>query len=70
MTCYGMITGKLPFEGVEKNNYDVVLQGDRPTLPEEIESWIKTLLSKCWHENPEERPNFEEIVKCIGSQLS
>lgn len=55
MTCYEMITGKLPFEDLERTTYDVVLQGERPTLPKETKPWIKTLLSRCWHSNPNER---------------
>lgn len=65
MTCYEMITGRLPFENVRRNNYDVVLRGDRPELPEETKPWIKALLERCWHANPRNRPSFVEILKCI-----
>jgi len=68
MTCYEMITSQLPFEGVKKNNYDVVLQWTRPTLPEETKPRINNLLSRCWHSNLKERLNLEEIIKCIESQ--
>jgi len=65
MTWYEMIIGQLPFEDVKKNVYNVVLQGDRL---EHIESWINTLLNRCWHSNPKERPSFEDILKCIKDQ--
>lgn len=65
MTCYEMITGRLPFERVMRNDYDVVLREDRPNLPKETMPWIKELLSRCWHANPLKRPRFEEIHKCI-----
>jgi len=56
MTWYEMIINQLPFEDVKKNMYNVVLRGN---IPELIESWIKTLLNRCWHSNPKERPSFK-----------
>ncbi|KAG0614477.1 hypothetical protein M758_6G180100 [Ceratodon purpureus] len=33
MVCYEVLKGKLPFEGHPLNDYDLVLNGRRPTLP-------------------------------------
>jgi len=38
MTCYEVITGHLPFEGLRQNDYDFVLNGGRPSVPR----WYET----------------------------
>lgn len=30
MTCYEIITGRIPFEDVARTNYDIVIDGERP----------------------------------------
>lgn len=40
MTCYEILTGRIPFEDLGRSNYDVVLQGHRPELPRTISTWI------------------------------
>jgi serine/threonine protein kinase len=41
MTCYNVLTGKIPFENVAVKDYDVILlQGARPKLPSCLEPWI------------------------------
>jgi hypothetical protein len=34
----------------------------RPKLPEGIRPEVKTLIRRCWHENPDRRPELEEVV--------
>lgn len=63
MTCYEVITDREPFEGHPKNEYDIVLLGDRPELPDNIDPQWKDLVSKCWHEDPLQRPSFVAIIE-------
>jgi len=35
----------------------------RPTFPAETLSSFKELVSRCWDDNPDERPNFSEIIQ-------
>lgn len=60
MTCYEIITGRLPFEDRRRSDYGI---GDeRPELPSDIEPPLRELLHGCWHSHPSERPTFEQIV--------
>jgi hypothetical protein len=34
----------------------------RPKLPEQIRTELKNLIRRCWHEDPERRPEMEEVV--------
>jgi hypothetical protein len=66
MTCYEVITGKVPFEchRPSARDYGRVLRGNkRPTLPSWLPSPVSRLISQCWHSNPSQRPSFEFILK-------
>lgn len=68
MTCYEILTGHIPFEGEKASNYDLVLGGQRPHLPDALDSSslnckVKALIRRCWHDNPDERPTFKEILQ-------
>jgi len=65
MICYEILKGKLPFEGHPRNEYDFVLEGQRPELPKYIDDWILKLLERCWHQNPLARPSCGEILKVL-----
>jgi serine/threonine protein kinase len=67
MTCYEILTGKLPFEGHLQNDYDLVLSGCRPEVPKYVDGWILELLSSCWQADPIARPSFAEILNLLIS---
>ena len=54
MMCYEILTKKLPFEGHYISNYDFVLNGKHPIVPQYVEGWIHELLSGCWQSNPQD----------------
>ena len=62
MTCYEVVTGQIPFEDLRASDYDVVIRGERPKLPSDIEPWMRDLITRCWHPDPLERPTFHTIV--------
>ncbi|KAG0562223.1 hypothetical protein KC19_9G127800 [Ceratodon purpureus] len=68
MTCYEIITGRIPFEveGFQANDYDRVIDGYRPSLPSKCRDWVKELVSRCWHKDPTERPTFFEILEVLA----
>lgn len=63
-------TRKQPYDGV-KNPFllqSKIVGGSRPDLPTKSSlSEIKSLITRCWHENPQERPSFAEILKILNS---
>ncbi|XP_057845777.2 uncharacterized protein LOC131055196 [Cryptomeria japonica] len=62
MTCYEILTGKLPYEGVdERNVYGLVVQGKRPSLPPWCPSVLGDYIKTCWDTNPDCRPNFTHV---------
>jgi serine/threonine protein kinase len=65
MTCYEVLTGELPFEGHRGNDYDLVLNGARPVVPEYVEGWTRELLNGCWQSNPRDRFSFGEILELL-----
>lgn len=62
MTCYEVLTGKIPFEELPRTAYNVILDGKRPDLPAYIRPAFKALLTRCWLSRPLKRPSFEDIV--------
>ena len=72
MTCYEVLTGKLPFEGLsEREGTTTVLLGCRPSLPFCLDSQLKRLIECCWHQDPEQRPSFTFIcleLKTISTE--
>lgn len=69
MTCYEVLTGCLPFEGTPMTNYDLVLSGHRPVLPDYINANVKWLLLRCWDADPHKRPSFKKILKVLACEV-
>jgi serine/threonine protein kinase len=70
MVCYELLTGHIPFqcEGVKRADYDAVLLGRRPKLPDYLSPGMTELLLKCWHEDPCQRPRWDEIIKTLDTE--
>jgi serine/threonine protein kinase len=64
MVCYELLTGNLPFEGHRSSDYDLVLSGERPDVSNEL-PWMRNLLHRCWHEDPHQRPGWDEILQIL-----
>nr|PNR58288.1 hypothetical protein PHYPA_005283 [Physcomitrium patens] len=69
MVCYEVLTGLLPFESEgllpTQEGYDLVIRGLRPTLPDDVELWMKKLITSCWHQDQSQRPEFHEIIRIL-----
>lgn len=61
MVAYEIVTGRLPFEEHALNEYDIVLNGQRPKLPQDLHYAIRDIITKCWHPEPSKRPTFREL---------
>lgn len=62
MTCYEILTGKFPFQGLLLRNY---IEGRVPEdVPNYVDKpWILDLLKACWRVTSTTRPSFGEILK-------
>mmetsp|Transcript_20407 Transcript_20407/g.21075 ORF Transcript_20407/g.21075 Transcript_20407/m.21075 type:complete len:594 (+) Transcript_20407:55-1836(+) len=47
--------------------YCVAKSNLRPSLPEGMNSYLRAIMTTCWHPNPESRPNFRDICKRLSS---
>jgi serine/threonine protein kinase len=62
MTCYEVVTGNLPFQDVQGDALlEQIKAGKRPELPGDLDSDLKGLIESCWHNDPNQRPVFENI---------
>lgn len=67
MTCYEILTWKLPLEGHPLNDFGHILEGHRPEVPDYVDDWAHELFRRCWQSNPQARPTFGEILEFIAS---
>ncbi|CAK9882029.1 unnamed protein product [Sphagnum jensenii] len=61
MVCYELLTGLIPFQGHSLSDYELVLSGGRPELPDYLSPEITQLLHNCWHMDPCQRPGWDFI---------
>lgn len=61
VTCYELVTGRLPFEGRPLSKFGMVLNGDRRELPINLEPLVKEIIVSCLHSIPSNRPSFEKL---------
>lgn len=73
--AYEIMTGKEPFYELGKNLNPFLLfkkieSGERPTFKDDVSEKMKNLISRCWDQNPSERPSFKEIFKLLSEDFS
>ncbi|KAG0603353.1 hypothetical protein M758_10G087100 [Ceratodon purpureus] len=69
MTCYEIISGRLPFEDHRSSDYDMVLNGCRPELPSDLDPLFKDIITSCWNADPLERPTFVDILDTLHANV-
>lgn len=58
---------KLPFHDYSGSLSKAIINGLRPTIPADTPTeWVE-MMQRCWHDNPQHRPSFEQIVMCLQS---
>ena len=64
MVLFEIFTHELPFSDLDDG---VVLSrirdGERPSIPPELPSYIQMLMHSCWEHKPRDRPTFEQILQ-------
>eukprot|EP01025_Chloroclados_australasicus_P047293 TRINITY_DN5273_c1_g1_i2.p1 TRINITY_DN5273_c1_g1~~TRINITY_DN5273_c1_g1_i2.p1 ORF type:complete len:717 (+),score=70.08 TRINITY_DN5273_c1_g1_i2:88-2151(+) len=68
VVLWEMVTGNKPWSHIQHREsiwYRVTVKGERleiPDDPEVVHPLIANLIRRCWAQDPEERPSFEEII--------
>eukprot|EP00842_Homolaphlyctis_polyrhiza_P003887 jgi/Hompol1/449/HPOL_004196-RA len=70
MTCIEILTDDLPFptERFGDKVMGKIVHGERPERPVGITDSLWQLIQECWHDNPNERPTFETIVRLVEQE--
>lgn len=63
LIAYEMFAGQPPFKSEEF--YGAMKSNKRPEFDSSFPEDYKEIIEKCWKENPQERPKFEEIVQFL-----
>lgn len=68
MILYYLFTGRPPWPNLAG---DVAVRlasddGDRPTLPRDMDHRLQALIKDCWDDNASRRPNFHTILKILS----
>ena len=69
MIFFYLLIGRPPWpalpglEAVRK----AALEGDRPTIPRDIDLRLQALLKECWDDNPKVRPPFSKITSILSA---
>ena len=64
MLLYEMLTGKIPFEGLDEPEIrENIKNGVLPEIPEGTNAHLASTIKKCWSSNPKERPTIEHIIQ-------
>ena len=69
IVLWEIVTRQLPFDHYRFNYevLDAVCTGERPTLPDDCEAEMKTLIKDCWNGTPTERPSFQHIEERLSA---
>ncbi|KAK8889665.1 hypothetical protein M9Y10_034418 [Tritrichomonas musculus] len=67
VTILSLFSTNFRFFGKKPKNYDeygdYIIGGNRFKIPAKVPEFYRSLITRCWADDPNERPSFEEIVK-------
>jgi len=68
IVLWELLTRKEPF--AHHSNYAkfrkaVCVKHERPDIPPDTEPSLKILIEKCWHQSPNARPDFKQIISAL-----
>lgn len=71
VTVWEMVEARVPFQGHTQFSLQnvVAVEHYRPELTADWPGPCRDLLNRCWHQHPQERPPFREIVSILRSML-
>ncbi|CAA7053782.1 unnamed protein product [Microthlaspi erraticum] len=68
MVCFELITGKVPFEDSHLQGDKMaknIRAGERPLFPFPSPKYLVSLIKRCWHSEPSERPTFSSVCRIL-----
>ena len=67
--AWEIVSGQMPWTNLNARSIfrRVVLAGERPEIPKGIAMEVEEMLHLSWHENPEKRPKFADIIESMTS---
>lgn len=70
MMLYVIYTGVEPWTGIKSPMILMrkVMEGSRPTIPEDVPKCIAQLIERCWDSNPLSRPTFREMILLLETE--
>ncbi len=68
MVCYEILIVLIPFQGHPLSNYELVLSGRQPELPDDVSPKMREIVHRCWHMDPGQRPDWDEIKKIVACE--
>jgi sterile alpha motif and leucine zipper-containing kinase AZK len=72
MIMWEMVAVKIPFDGMEAMQaaYAVMNESYRPEIPSPTLPEYAQMIRDCWHQDPEARPSWEEVIPRLESMLT
>ncbi|XP_052692036.1 mitogen-activated protein kinase kinase kinase 20-like, partial [Crassostrea angulata] len=72
VVLWELLTHEVPYRGIEgfQVAWNVVMKGERLTIPSTCPPCFAELMQRCWHTNPKLRPNFKDIIQTLDIMLS
>ncbi|TAK79076.1 MAG: hypothetical protein EPO11_00630 [Gammaproteobacteria bacterium] len=71
MTDFILFTRSAPYDNDIPDSKIIrsVIQGKRPTIPDDCPSSIKKLITHCWMQDPDSRPTAQETVEYLDEEM-
>lgn len=63
ITMWELLTGQPPYQSMQFGFLyeQVAIHGMRPAVPEDTPEGYQLLMQSCWHQDPQQRPSFEQV---------
>ncbi|KAK8871844.1 hypothetical protein M9Y10_007587 [Tritrichomonas musculus] len=68
--AFEILTNEIPFNGIVNKNVifnEVVNNASRPEIPSTLSTAYRDLIERCWSQEKDDRPSFEDIVEHLRS---
>ncbi|KAJ3061041.1 hypothetical protein HK102_009275, partial [Quaeritorhiza haematococci] len=66
--CWEMVSGQWPWKESKQSAIPTfVMEGKRPPMPKDVNAQFKDLIESCWHQDPEKRMTFEEVINYLAA---